>query len=288
MTTPDWLDTTAYPFDSHFVEVPDGRLHYVDEGSGETLLLLHGTPTWSFLYRTVIADLRADYRVVAPDQLGFGFSRAREGYSFRPEEQARNIAAFIDALDLRDITLVVHDYGGPVGLNYALAQPHKIKRLVILNTWLWDLRADWQKRLAGGFLGSRLGRWLCLNHNFEVNVIFPYAFADRRKLTPTVHAHYRQPAQDAQTRYAIWVYGRELLASGSWYASLWARHETLRTIPTLLLWGMKDPVFGPAYLARWQSALPAAQTVMLPDAGHYVQEEAGMALVPPLRAFLAG
>ncbi len=281
-----WLDRDCYPFESHYAEVPDGRLHYVDEGQGETLLMLHGTPMWSFLYRHLISGLREDYRVVVPDHLGFGLSDKPPGYSYRPEAQARNIAAFIEGLDLQDITLVVHDFGGPIGLSYALDNPARIRRLVIFNTWLWPLQADFQKVVVGRLLGSPLGRWLFLRFNFEVNVITPAAFGDRSTFTRAIHDHYRAPLRDPIARQAVWVYARELLGSRDWYRGLWARRERLQGIPTLILWGMKDPVFGPGYLARWREALPEAQTVTYPTTGHYVQEEQGAALLPTITQFL--
>lgn len=287
MTQPAWLDRDAYPFESHFLELPEGRMHYVDEGSGDVILMVHGTPTWSFLYRHLIAGLRDQYRVIVPDKLGFGFSDKPEGFSYMPHDQARTLAAFIDALNLKDITLVVHDYGGPTGLAYALDHPENVRRLVLLNTWMWSLKDDFQKRLVSGFLGSPLGKLLCLRFNFEVNVIMPSAYADRSRLTAAIHDHYRGPQEDPTARYAVWVYGRELLASGAWYDSLWERRAALRDIPALLLWGTKDIVFGPDYLERWQGVFSKARTVTYPTTGHYVQEEQGAALVPVIQEFMA-
>jgi len=248
--------------------------------------LMHGTPTWSFLYRHVIPGLSENHRVIVPDHLGFGLSDTPENYSYRPQDQARNIAALIDQLDLQDITLVVHDFGGPLGLSYALDHPEKIRRLVIFNTWMWPLQDDFSKVAAGGLLGSPLGRWLFMRFNFEVNVIFPFAFGDRSKLTPAIKAHYLGPASDPITRRAIWVYAKELLGSREWYASLWAKREVLKDIPALLAWGMKDPVLTPKYLKRWQETLPHAQTVTFPETGHYVQEEQGINLLSIMTDFL--
>lgn len=284
---PAWLDATTYPFSSNYVDLPDGRMHYVDEGQGETLLMLHGTPTWSFLYRHLITGLSDRYRVIAPDHLGFGLSDKPEGYSYRPEDHARNLTALIQKLDLRDITLVVHDFGGPIGLSYALDHPENVKRLIIFNTWMWPLQDDAQIVRAGRLLGSGFGRMLCMRFNIEVNVIMPYAFGQRAKLTPVIKSQYRGPSQDATTREAIWVFARELLGSQSWYTSLWEKRAALQDIPTLLLWGMKDRVIRPHYLTRWQTALPDAQTITFAETGHYVQEEQGVALVPIIADFIA-
>lgn len=286
MDNTTWLNRDMYPFASHYANVPAGTIHYVDEGSGETILMLHGTPAWSFLYRHLIKGLSPHYRVIAPDHPGFGLSDKPENYDYLPESQAKNITAFIEALDLREITLVVHDFGGPLGLSYALDHPNRVRRLVVLNTWMWSLKNDPQKRLVGRLFSSPLGRWLFMRFNFEVNVIFPFAFGDRSKLTRAIHDHYRRPLDDRAARHAVWVYARELLASGDWYGSLWARRDILRDIPALVLWGLKDPVFGAAYLEKWREALPHAQVETLPGSGHYVQEEAGEALVPFIRDFI--
>ena len=284
---PDWLDKQAYPFTSHTLNLDAGQIHYADEGTGETVLMVHGTPMWSFLYRHLIHDLRDDYRVIALDKPGFGLSDRPTDYGYTPAEQAATLAAFIQALDLRDITLVVHDFGGPTGLSYALDHPQHVKRLVLFNTWMWSLRGDWPKRLVGGFLSSPLGRMLCLRYNLEVNVIVPGAYGRRSRLTKAIHDQYRRASADETARWAIWVYARELLASAEWYDSLWARREALRDIPALLLWGMKDPVFTPSYLARWQTLFPDAKAVTFPDSGHFVQEEVPDEALPHLRAFLS-
>ncbi|NDJ55337.1 MAG: alpha/beta fold hydrolase, partial [Chloroflexi bacterium] len=272
---------------SQYIHVPNGRMHYVDEGDGETIMMLHGTPMWSFLYRHLISGLSDQYRVVAPAHLGFGLSDKPQNYSYRPEQQARNIAAFIRQLNLQDITLVVHDFGGPIGLSYALDHPENIRRLVIFNTWLWPLQDDPQMAVVGRLLSSPLGRWLFLRFNFEVNVITPSAFGDRAKLTRAVHDQYREPLRDPMARQAVWVYARELLGSRDWYKSLWERRDVLQDIPKLILWGKKDPVLRPTYLDHWLAAFPNAQKVTYPDTGHYVQEEQGPALVPTIRQFLA-
>ncbi|MGF1507372.1 MAG: alpha/beta fold hydrolase [Chloroflexi bacterium] len=287
MNAPDWLDRDAYPFEAHYLALPEGRLHYVDEGSGEALLLMHGLPVWSFLYRHLIRALRTKYRLIAPDHLGFGLSDKPTGYSYRPQEQARTIAALINDLDLRDITVVAHDFGGPVGLAYALDQPQNVRRVIVLNTWLWPLQDDFQMRLAGGFLGSPVGRLLHMWFNFEVNAVMPSAYGDRSRLTRAIHDQYRGPLRDPAARRAVWIYTRELLRSREWYASLWARREALHPIPALLLWGLKDPVFGPSYLERWQRVFANVQTVTYPETGHYVQEEQGAALAPVIETFMA-
>ena len=115
MERPDWLDPVLFPFESRFLDVDGATVHHVDEGTGPPLLLLHGNPTWSFLYREVIAGLRDRFRCVAPDYPGFGLSRPAPGYGFTPAEHAEVVRRLVLELDLRDVTLMVQDWGGPIG-----------------------------------------------------------------------------------------------------------------------------------------------------------------------------
>jgi haloalkane dehalogenase len=282
----DWVDREVYPFESHYLDLSVGRMHYIDEGEGDVILMVHGTPTWSFLYRHLISGLQDNYRVVAPDHLGFGLSDKPSDYSYRPADQAQNLHAFIDALDLKDITLVVHDFGGPIGLSYAVSQPQNVRRLLLFNTWMWSLNDYRDKAILGRIFGSPLGRWLYKRFGFSVNVILPGAYGDRSTLTPDIHNQYRHPLNDGNARHATWVYARELLDSSDWYDSLWARREVLADKPVLLLWGMKDPAFGPKYLERWRELFNDAQTHEFPDTGHFVQEEQGETLLPIISEFL--
>ncbi len=131
---PAWLDRSAYPFTLRVFSAPEGDMRYVDEGQGEVILFVHGNSTWSFMYRELIKGLRARYRCVAPDHLGFGLSDKPRGATYLPQMHAENLQAFIQGLGLKDITLVLHDWGGPIAMAYATAHPENIKRLVVLNT----------------------------------------------------------------------------------------------------------------------------------------------------------
>ena len=285
---PAWLDTAAYPFRPRHFDTGEGRLSYIDEGMGPPVVLVHGTPTWSFLYRHLIARLAAaGYRVVAPDHLGFGLADRPAGAGYRPEDHARRLAALLDALDLRDITLAVHDFGGPIGLSYAVERPERVAGLVVSNTWLWPLDGD--PRIARGarVAASPLGRLLYLRLNASPRWLIPAGFADRARLTPAAHRQYLAPFPDPPSRRPLWALARALLGSSAWYDGLWQRRDRLQGKPALLLWGMRDPGFGRAYLARWREALPRAAVAELPGAGHFVQEEAAAEVAAHVEAFLA-
>ena len=270
-----WVDREAYPFASHGVRLATGRtLHYVDEGSGSPILLVHGTPSWSFEWRHVIRGLSPRYRCIAPDLVGFGLSERPRDFAYTPEAHARELAAFIEALELRDFTLVVHDFGGPIALPLALERQGLVTRLIVLNSWMWNLADDPAVARAARLLGGRLGRLLYERLNFSPRVIMPGAYADRTKLTPAIHAQYLAPFQDRWSRGAVlWTLAHALLGSSSHYERLWQQRDALRAIPVLLVWGTRDPALTPRALARWREAVPHAQVVELP-VGHWPQEEA--------------
>ncbi|HEU4368844.1 MAG TPA: alpha/beta fold hydrolase [Methylomirabilota bacterium] len=150
--------------------------------------MVHGTPTWSFLYRHLVTGLRDRFRCVVPDHLGFGLSDKPPGSAYRPPDQARRLASFVDALGLRDMTLVVHDFGGPIGLAYALEHPENVRGLVLFNTWMWSLRGARQYERVDRVLSGRAGRFLYERLSFSVNVVFRHAVAERTRYTSGARA----------------------------------------------------------------------------------------------------
>lgn len=278
---PAWLDRREYPFESRWLDAEGGRMHYVDEGQGAPIVMVHGTPTWSFMYRHLVKALRQRYRCLAPDHLGFGLSERPVAWSYRPEDQARNLARFIDTLGLKDLTLVVHDFGGPLGLAYALDHPGNVRRLVIFNTWMWATAGDRHFEVFGRLLSGRIGRVLYERLGFSVRVMLRHVMVDKTRYTRAVARHYLR----ALDGHATWIYAREVLGSSAWYAALWARRERLEKIPALLVWGMKDPAFG-AYLPRWRSVFRRAEVLALEDCGHAPPEERAPELLPTLERFL--
>lgn len=281
----DWLDRGAYPFEPRYLEVPGGRMHYVDEGRGAPIMMVHGTPAWSFVYRHLIRELSRDYRVIAVDHLGFGLSDKPAHGAYRPQDLARNLRMLIERLELRDLTLVVHDFGGPIALAYAIDEPSNVRALVLFNTWMWSLRETSSERVSR-WLSGRVGRWLYTRANFSPKVLLRAAYGDKRKLTPHIHRHFLKPFARRDERMAPWVLARELMASSDWYEQLWKQRERIAGIPLLLLWGMKDPAFTSAALERWQRAFRNARVVQFPDAGHFVQEEAADGVAAAIRSFL--
>jgi haloalkane dehalogenase len=272
--TPAWLDRAEYPFASRWVEVEGARMHYLDEGHGPTLLMVHGTPTWSFLYRHLVKALRERYRCVVPDHLGFGLSDKPAGDAYTPADQARRLGAFTDALGLDDVALVVHDFGGPIGLGWALEHVERVRRLVVFNTWMWSLAGEPQYVRVRRLLDNPVGRLLYERLGFSVRVVFRQAVKDRTRYTPAVHAQYASPQRARAARHATWIYLQSLLGASDWYDGLWQRRERLAPIPALLAWGLKDPAFG-RWLPRWRSVFRRAEVVAWDDVGHAPPEERG-------------
>jgi haloalkane dehalogenase len=286
MTIADWIDRAEYPFASHYFETPAGAIHYVDEGSGQPIVMVHGNPAWSFLYRHLIKRLQPEYRCVAPDHIGFGLSDKPTDWEYLPADHAANLTALIDHLGLKDITLVIQDWGGPTGLGYAVAHPENVARLVIMNTWAWPVNRDPYYVAFSGFTGGPIGRMLIRRQNFFVNSIMPRAFGDRSKLTEAAHAHYRRPLAVPEERKGCWVFPKQIVGATPWLEQLWANISSLTGKPTLIVWGMKDIAFRENELQRWEATFPAAQVVRLETVGHYVQEEAPEELAAALIPFL--
>lgn len=286
MQYPDWLDRNEYPFAAHTLEVEGGRMHYVDEGDGPPVVMVHGTPTWSFLYRHLIKDISRNYRCIAMDHLGFGLSDKPAGWSYRAADHARNVAALIERLGLKDLTLVAHDFGGSIGLSYAIDHPENVSRMVLFNTWMWPFDDPTALRV-GKLMGGPIGKLLYTRLNFSPRVIVKGAWGDKRTLTPALHRHYTAVHPTPQDRYGMWMLAREVVEAAPWWQSLWDRRDRIADIPALLLWGMRDPAIKPDNLARWQGCLNDAQTITFPATGHFVPEEQPAAVGAAVGEFLA-
>jgi len=273
MMIPEWLDREEYPFKPHFFLTPAGNMHYADEGSGEPVVFVHGNPAWSFEFRKLIKDFSMTNRCIAPDLIGFGLSDKPAGWSYLPEEQAKNLDLFLESLPLKNITLVVGDWGGPIGLSYALSHPEKIKNIVITNTWLWSVRSDWYYQAFSTLVGGPVGRWLIRNHNFFAGTIVKSLFGDKSRLTPEIHAQYLMPLSKPDERKGTWVFPGEIIGSSDWLQSLWDNHDVLQGKNILIAWGMKDIGFREKELKTWMHAFPRAKVARFEDAGHFVAEE---------------
>jgi pimeloyl-ACP methyl ester carboxylesterase len=208
--------------------------------------------------------------------LGFGLSDKPETAPYKPDDHRQRLLELVRKLDLRDITLVVHDFGGPIGLPVALEEPGRVRDVVVINSWMWANPEPSVRRLSS-FIASPLGRFLYKWLNASPRWLLPASFADKRRLSPEVHRHYLAPFASRHERVAPWVLGCELWGSNDYYGQLWSQRTRLSSLPLTVLWGMKDPAIGVDQLGRWREAFPAARVVELADAGHFPQEEADVA-----------
>ena len=288
MALPAWLDTAEYPFRQNYFRVPAGRMQYVDEGSGDPIVFVHGNPAWSFEFRNLIKAFAPSHRCIAPDLIGFGLSDKPYDWSYLPIEHARNLDLLLESLALENITLVVGDWGGPVGLSYALAHTEKIRNIVITNTWLWPVDDDWYYQVFSRFMGGPVGRWLIRHRNFFAKRIVPSAFGDKRKLNEKIHHHYLMPLAVPEERKGCWVFPGEIIGSTDWLRSLWEQHSLLSDKKILIAWGMKDIAFRKKEMDRWAGAYPSARVVRFEQAGHFVPEECPEKLAREMRELMAG
>jgi haloalkane dehalogenase len=273
MERPGWVDAELFPFESRFVDVDGHTIHYVDEGSGPTLLLVHGNPTWSFVYRDVIRALRDKFRCIALDLPGFGLSRARAGYGYLPEEHAEVLTAFVDSLQLGGVTLVAHDWGGPVGLAAVEQRPGAFEGLVLTNTWGWPITGDRRFEVVSHLMGGPLGRLLIRRFNLFVNVLIPAGHRLREPSAAEME-HYRHALASPDRRRSSAVLPRRITASRAFLATVEAGLADLASLPTLIVWGDADFAFRSKERERWEKLFPDHHTVIIEGAGHFVQSDA--------------
>lgn len=282
----------AFPFESRFQRVAGGGMHYVDEGSGSPVLLLHGNPTWSFLYRRFIPPLAERHRVVAPDHLGFGLSDKPAGAPYGLEWHIRNLTDLIRALDLTDITLVVQDWGGPIGLGFATEHADRIAKLVVLNTWAFTLPGGAQLAPFLAWIREpNRGERLVLEENFLVERGIPQGIHDQKRVTPELMAAYRAPFPDARSRRSILAQVRDIPVGSSGQsaprmAAIQAGLQRLK-LPVCIIWGERDPVFSEQVLQLWRLHFPSAEVHLLADASHFLQEDAPDEIIAIMQEFLA-
>ncbi len=285
MQIPDWLDRTEYPFTSRWAKLTDGRIHYIDEGAGSPALFVHGTPTWSFEYRHVIRAAMDCCRCIAPDHLGFGLSERPRGATYTPEAHAARLREFVDGLGLDRFALVVHDYGGPIGLPLALAG--RVTRLVILNSWMWPFDDDKEMRNRARIVDGAFGRWMYKHMNASLNLLMPSAYSSRTRLTSAIHRQYLEPFRNKDDRVLVlWPLAHAIVGSAAFYRELYSRIDALRSIPTSIIWGLKDTAFRPHQLERWRRELPDAAVLALDNAGHWPHEEAPSEVAEAIAEFL--
>ncbi|MFB7874229.1 alpha/beta fold hydrolase [Nocardia sp. NPDC056064] len=283
---PGWVDDELFPFESRFLDIDGHTVHYLDEGSGPTLLFLHGNPTWSFLWRDVIRDLRADFRCVALDYPGFGLSRPKAGYRFLPEEHAGVVTGFVDALGLDAVTLVGQDWGGVIGLAVAQRRPGVFDRLVLANTWAWPVNGILHFEAFGRIVGGPAVRFLVRRFNLLVDAFIPTGHR-RRKPTAAEMTHYSKALDTPERRQASAVLPGRVLASRDFFAEVETGLADIADLPTLIVWGDADIAFRAQERERLEATFSDHTTVIVEGAGTYVESDAPEEFVAAVREWAA-
>lgn len=267
-----WLDTSEYPFTSNYFNINGYKLHYIDEGQGETILFVHGAPSWSFDFRNIIKGISSHFRCVAIDHIGFGLSDKPEHYNYSTQNHSTTLEKFVLEKQLQKITLVVHDFGSPIGLNFAIQHPDNIKNLVILNSWLWSSKDDPDFIKMSKILKSPLLPLLYRYLNFSPKLFLPKSFGDRR-LSKHLLKQYTKPFADRTERNGALAFAKSLLNDQDWFQELWNNRHAISNKPTFFIWGMKDPVIKPKNLEKFVSGFPNSKAMRLETCGHFPQEE---------------
>lgn len=277
------VNPSEYPFESHWFERNGSLMHYLDEGEGLPVIMFHGNPTWSFLYRKVIKQLGGVCRSIALDYPGFGLSDHPPSYGYTPKEHAEWVNALIDHLALERFVPVVQDWGGPIGLSIAANRPDTVAGLVICNTASWP--ADQVlPRIFSAVFGGPIGKYLILRYNFFVKRIAPFSGALK---SSEVFRAYTDPFPTPTSRMGTYVFPREIVKSAEWLASIESKLDLLADKPVELVWAMKDLAFGnEETIARWHSYFPDAPVDRIPEAGHFLQEESPDRVAAGIRRLL--
>ena len=274
-------DTTLFPFESRWFDGAGPRIHYVDEGKGRPVVMFHGNPTWSFLYRKVINELKGEFRCVAMDYPGFGLSERPPGYGYTSAEHAQVIGKLVDQLGLDGFIVVGQDWGGPIGMTVALERAPRVAGMVFANTWYWP--AQGSLATFSVVMSSPPLQWLILNRNSFVNFIMPRSVAT--PMDPKVFKTYQDAQPSPEARRGVAEFPRQIRLARPMLEHLaTTAPKELGDKPIELVWAMKDPAFGnPAVLARWQRDFPSAKVTQIAGANHYIQEDAPEAVAAAVR-----
>lgn len=268
-----FVPAELFPFQHRDVRLKTGeRIHYIDEGEGDVLLMLHGNPSWSFVYRKLIPLLRPSFRCIALDCPGFGLSEAPREFDFTARAHSDIVEQFVDTLELRDLTIVCQDWGGPIGLGFAGRRPELVKRIVAGNTFAWPVTGDRRVRRFGALMGGPLGRAAAYWFNGVVRLFLRVGFHTR--LTASERRMFLAPFRTRRSRWPTAFFPKQLMEADDYLAEVEAGLSAIQDRPTLLLWGTRDRALRKPYRERFEQLFPNHRTVLLENASHFWQYDA--------------
>jgi len=264
----------VYPFRSQFLQLEENNLHYIDEGSGQPILMLHGNPTWSFYYRNLIQTFKPKFRTIVPDHVGCGLSDKPQDYAYTLENHIQNTYKLIRFLDLKKIILVVHDWGGAIGFGLVTRYPELFDKIVILNTAAYP--SPHIPPTINLLRQGRFGEWLTRKFNLFA---WPATFMTTEKPLPkAIKQGYLLPYNSWNNRVAVARFVQDIPMDKSHptFQTLSEIEDKLKTLkhPKLILWGGKDFCFNHHFFEKWISIYPDADAHWFAKAGHYVLEDA--------------
>ena len=278
-----------YPFASLYFDLSPHKLHYIDEGEGEILLFLHGNPTWSFYYRSLIKSFKSNYRCIAPDHIGCGYSDKPQCYNYTLSSHIDNLEKLVNYLDLKKITLVMHDWGGAIGMGLAVRRPELMKRLVIFNTASF-LSTDVPLRIVLckiPVIGTIAIQYL----NLFVKGVLAFGLKRRKALPKNVRAGYLAPYDTFDNRIANLKFVQDIplkstVPSYPVMLQIEKNLEQFSDLPILIIWGNEDFCFSNTFLKKWREVFPNAEVHELPNAGHLVVEDASDEVIFWMKEYL--
>ena len=283
-----------YPFSSQTIPFAYGKLryHFVDEGprtKARAVLMLHGNPTWSFYYRNVIEALKGEHRCLVPDHMGCGLSDKPQDYTYTLKQHIENARSLVDRLEVKELDLVLHDWGGAIGMGLAMQIPERIRRIVVLNTAAFlspriPFRIDICRTPVLGDIAIR-------GLNAFARAALFMAVAHREKLTPDIKNGLLLPYDSWEHRIAILRFVQDIPMTPlhpTWklMQEIEAALPQFKSRKMLICWGMKDWCFDTSFLKTWREKFPEAEVSEYADAGHYVLEDAWEQIAPKIAAFL--
>jgi haloalkane dehalogenase len=264
------VDTSEYPFQSHWFDHQGSRTHYIDEGEGPVIVMCHGNPTWSYLYRHIIKALSPRYRCIAYDLPGFGFSDHPANYGYTPQEHAQRVEALlIDHLQLDKFVLVMQDWGGPIGLSIAVNHPDRVAGMILSSTFIGA--PNRVGKIFSALMGSKLGQHLIYKHNLFAARLVPIFLG--KSTAPATLKAYRDPFPTEESRAGTAIFPVQIVAATPWLEEIKAQLPRLTNKPVEFIFGLKDLATRKADMDNWLGIFPWAGVQKIPDANHYTQED---------------
>lgn len=260
-----------YSFQSNYFNYKGNLIHYIDEGEGEILLFHHGTPSWSYEFRNIIAKLSNKYRCIAFDMLGFGLSD-KPMIDYNLELHNDVFEKFIKYLKIDKFSIIAHDFGGPISLTYCVENVQKINKIFLLNTWAFPLTFLKNSTFISKFLSSRITDFLYLNLNFPIRILMPKAFKNWKNMDSKIKNNYAFPFDKKENRYGTLGFAKSLFGAENFYNRLYSNLHKLDDKNLYIIWGENDTLLDIEIFEKLKEAFKNSTSNRI-EAGHFLAEE---------------